>query len=149
MIFRCQRCQRTFEVKGTKADSDHVFCGRRCHRLASSSLPFTPKTVITDYLDGFTIREVAKRHGLTYYAVRIYLLAHRVTLRHRGSTPAHLLTPLPPEAIIAYRMGNSLDLLAKIFGYSRPKIKRLLVAQGVLIRGKGRPSGYEKLFLGQ
>ncbi|WP_370451369.1 helix-turn-helix domain-containing protein [Amycolatopsis sp. WAC 01416] len=76
----------------------------------------------------------ARIYTLGYRKVRTLLLNSEVILR----PPKILLPPAPPGLANAYRDGRSIRQLAAKHGMSYNQTRRILLAEGVQLRPRGR-----------
>ncbi|MFC9249946.1 helix-turn-helix domain-containing protein [Amycolatopsis thailandensis] len=84
--------------------------------------------------EGATLKELAARHGLSYYKVRRMLVDHGVELRGAGPVP----WPAPDGMVTDYVVhGVSIEHLAWNYDLSFGVTRRMLLAEGVELRPKG------------
>lgn len=82
--------------------------------------------LVTAYLDGLTVSELAAQYGVNITTVRNQLLAAEVELRpFRKLSPSQIV-----EVCQLHADGMSLAELARSFGVSTSTIKRVLVESG-------------------
>lgn len=94
--------------------------------------------VAAAYTAGATVEELAERHGCSTTSIRSLLQAEGVVARARG--PRSPLEGREAEVAAGYENGATVRELAETYGANGRTIRKVLAAEGVTMRPRGRRS---------
>lgn len=102
-----------------------------------SRVPSLDQRIGALYVDGYSLREIARELDITFGEVRRAIIRQGVKLRKRGNAP-YLFTPSQRRAMVhLYRDGYSGVYIARKYGTSDRNVYRILDKAGVPRRNQG------------